>query len=66
MSKKAVKPQTKQELANAYGVSTRTLTNWIAPFKEQIGKRLGHTYTPKQVQIIYELIGEPLNAEEEK
>lgn len=61
MSQKPVKPQTKQELAHAYGVSTRTLTNWMAPFKDKIGKRFGHTYTPKQVKIIYELLGEPQN-----
>ena len=65
MRHKPVKPQTKQELANAYGVSTRTLTNWIAPFKDKIGIRLGHTYTPKQVQIIYDLLGEPVSNPDE-
>jgi len=65
MSQKPAKPQTKQELAHAYGVSVRTLTNWMIPHKDRIGKRIGHTYTPKQVQIIYELFGEPLNDDEE-
>ncbi|MEM8968786.1 MAG: hypothetical protein AAGE93_20385 [Bacteroidota bacterium] len=65
MSQKSVKPQTKQELAHAYGVTIRTLTNWIAPHEERIGVRHGHTYTPKQVQIIYELLGEPINTNEE-
>lgn len=64
MSQKPVKPQTKQELANAYGVSIRTLTNWMNPHQDRIGERQGHTYTPKQVQIIYELFGEPISEDE--
>ncbi|MEM6844280.1 MAG: hypothetical protein AAF944_08285 [Bacteroidota bacterium] len=63
MSYKPVKPQTKQELAQAYGVTIRTLTNWMAPHEERIGTRQGHMYTPKQVQIIYELLGEPLDSD---
>lgn len=54
-----IKPQTKQDLANAYGVSTRTLNKWLLPFQAQIGQRMGHTYTPKQVRIIYEMLGPP-------
>lgn len=54
-----IKPQTKQELAASYGVSTRTLTNWLKPHLSSIGKRIGHTYTPKQVKIIYEILGNP-------
>ena len=54
-----IKPQTKQDLANAYGVSTRTLNKWLSPFQDEIGQRMGHTYTPKQVKIIYEMLGPP-------
>ncbi len=54
-----VKPQTKQELAYAYGVSIRTLSNWLKPFEEEIGARMGHTYTPRQVHTIYRLLGTP-------
>ncbi|WKN44629.1 hypothetical protein [Tunicatimonas pelagia] len=64
MSRKSVKPQTKQELAHSYGVTSRTLTNWLTPHQERIGKRQGHTYTPKQVQIIYEILGEPVDSDE--
>lgn len=59
MTTTEIKPQTKQELANAYGVSTRTLNKWLLPFQTQIGQRMGHTYTPKQVRIIYEVLGPP-------
>lgn len=59
-----IRPQTKQELARAYGVSVRTLTNWLKPFENRIGKRIGHTYTPKQMVIIYEILGPPYNSSE--
>lgn len=54
-----IKPQTKQDLANAYGVSARTLNKWLSPFIPRIGQRMGHTYTPKQVKTIYEVLGPP-------
>lgn len=54
-----IRPQTKQELAHAYGVSVRTLTNWLKPHESMIGKRIGHTYTPKQILMIYEILGPP-------
>ena len=59
MSASEIKPQTTKELAQAYGVSNRTMTNWIASFQERIGQRMGHTYTPKQVSVIYEVLGLP-------
>ncbi len=59
-----IRPQTKQDLANAYGVSSRTLNKWLSPFGNHIGKRMGHTYTPKQVRTIYELLGPPSYEEE--
>jgi hypothetical protein len=61
MSFSGIKPQTTKELAHAYGVSTRTINNWLSPFREQIGPRIGHVYTPKQVAIIYEALGHPTN-----
>lgn len=60
MNAPEIKPQTKQELAHAYGVSPRTLNRWLTPFQDRIGPRMGHTYTPKQIRIIYELLGPPI------
>lgn len=59
MSAAEIKPQTTKELAQTYGVSSRTMTKWLTPFREQIGPRVGHIYTPKQVGVIYEVLGLP-------
>lgn len=53
------RPQTKQELANAYGVTLRTISSWLEPHLHEIGAKKGRTYTPKQIKIIYDLIGHP-------
>ena len=63
MSASEIKPRTTKELANAYGVSNRTMIRWLTPFRELIGQRMGHTYTPKQVNIIYEVLGSPSGEE---
>ncbi|MGE4346130.1 MAG: hypothetical protein AB7D46_01825 [Flavobacteriaceae bacterium] len=51
--------QSKNQLAAAYNVTLKTFTSWIAPFNDIIGEYRGKAYTPKQVKIIYELIGLP-------
>ena len=57
--KHKIRAMSKTELANAYQVSLKTFAKWIKPFKEKIGDYLGRTYTPKQVRIIFESLGEP-------
>lgn len=54
-----IQAKSKMELAHAYNVSLTTLNRWLAPFKEQIGEYRGKSFTPKQVKIIFELVGEP-------
>ena len=54
-----IKPYSKNELAQLYGVSLHTLIKWLHPFAEQIGQYVGRCYTPKQIKIIFNLIGEP-------
>ncbi|HAF27768.1 MAG TPA: hypothetical protein DCG75_01860 [Bacteroidales bacterium] len=49
----------KNQLADAYNVSLRTFTSWIDPFKDDIGEYRGKTFTPKQVSIIFDLLGRP-------
>lgn len=51
--------QSKNQLADAYVVSLKTFTSWIEPFKDNIGEYRGKIYTPKQVKIIYDLLGCP-------
>ena len=66
MSASEIKPQTTKELAQAYGVSNRTMIKWLTPFQDRIGQRMGHTYTPKQVSVIYEALGLPTNKTSDK
>ena len=33
------KPQTKQELAHAYGVTLRTISSWLEPHLDEVGER---------------------------
>ena len=54
-----IKAMNKKELAALYSVSLTALNRWLEPFKEKIGKERGRTYTPKQVRIIFECLGEP-------
>jgi hypothetical protein len=54
-----VKAYTPLELAHLYKVNKRTLYGWLKPHSEKIGDRTGNFYTPKQVQQIFEAIGEP-------
>lgn len=54
-----VKPYTVKELASLYGVSPRTFRNWIAPFKDELGKRTGHFYMVDEVKAILKKFGIP-------
>lgn len=54
-----VQAMSKSQLASAYGVGLDTFNSWIKPFQEEIKEYRGKVYTPKQVQKIFELLGEP-------
>ena len=54
-----VKPYNQKELAYLYEVSSRTVKNWIKPFKHEIGQKIGNTFTAKQVEIIFDRLGFP-------
>lgn len=54
-----VKPATARELADLYEVSYHVFKSHIQPFKSEIGPRVGHFYTVKQVIIIIDLLGPP-------
>ena len=50
----------KMELANAYDdISLVTLNSWLKPHLDKIGEYRGKRYTKKQVEIIFEILGEP-------
>jgi hypothetical protein len=59
MEQTKIKPLSKMQLANAYNVSLETLNSWLKPFKDKIGDYRGRMFTPKQVKIIFEELGEP-------
>jgi hypothetical protein len=54
-----IRPYTHKELASLYGVSWVTLQKWLKPFEREIGHKIGHFYTTKQVEIIFEKLGWP-------
>jgi hypothetical protein len=54
-----VKPYSITELANLYGVTNRTMKNWLTPHGEAIGTKVGRLYTALQVKTIFEKIGLP-------
>jgi len=54
-----VKPYTKQELADLYEVSLKTLRTWFLPHEDIIGEKRGRCYTVKQVRTIFEVLGAP-------
>ncbi|MEO6830932.1 MAG: hypothetical protein ABI378_01770 [Chitinophagaceae bacterium] len=54
-----VKPTNLKQLAGIYEVSPRTMKGWLEPFVSQIGEMMGRTFTPKQMRIIYDKLGEP-------
>ncbi len=47
------------EVAVIYEVSGKTLNTWLKPFKNEIGKKVGRYYTPKQMKLIFERLGLP-------
>jgi hypothetical protein len=59
MNSVAIRPYTLKELAGLYHVCRPTMRAWIKRFNDQVGKRVGHFYTIKQVELIFELIGRP-------
>ena len=52
MSKQEYQPMTIGQLAERWHVDTRTVRRWIRPFQEELGRREGNIFTPKQVEII--------------
>ena len=49
----------KKELAGKYNVSTRTLEKWLKPIEKKVGEYRGKVFTPVQIKVIYEHLGEP-------
>jgi hypothetical protein len=54
-----LRPYCLKELAALYEVKPRTIKIWLEPFATSIGEKNGRFYTIKQVEIIFDKIGEP-------
>lgn len=52
-------PYNLMELAQLYGVGRHVIKNWLEPFEDIIGPKIGNYYTVKQVKVIFEKLGEP-------
>jgi hypothetical protein len=48
-----------KQIASLYCVSKQTFKIWLKPFEKEIGKRIGHFYSVKQIKIILEKLGTP-------
>lgn len=48
-----------KELSILYQVSGKTIRKWIKEFAPDVGERVGHCYTPKQVEVIFKELGIP-------
>jgi transposase len=54
-----IKAYSKKELTAMYNVSSKTMTRWLKPHLEKIGKREGHYYNVRQVELIFGIFGLP-------
>lgn len=52
-------PKTSTQIAELYGISLKTFYKWVAPFKNDIGEKIGRFYNIAQVKTILEKLGLP-------
>ena len=55
----AIKPYSLSELAEIYGVTNRTMKNWLSSHEHRIGEKIGRLYNTRQVKVIFEILGLP-------
>ena len=56
-----LRPCCMKELASLYEVKPRTIRNWLKPFEGSLGQKIGRYYTIRQLEIIFDKLGEPKN-----
>lgn len=59
-----IKPYNLTELAQIYGVTNRTMKNWIIRHNEAVGEKEGRLYTVLQIKIIFQKLGLPGKVED--
>lgn len=55
------KAMTLKELAHKYEVSTKTMLKWLKRCGIVKDKRNGYLFTPKEIERIFDALGEPNN-----
>ena len=58
-NKLELKPYSKKELAEIYGISVKCLNNWVNKFKSEVGDICGRYYNVNQVKVIIAKLGLP-------
>lgn len=53
-----------KELATLYGISHRTLKNWLEPFEDEIGQKRGRYFTVNQMEVVFKRLGFPKDYDE--
>ncbi len=54
-----IKPYSTLELSRIYGISYSTMKRWLKRIKERIGKKVGHYFSVKQIEVIVDEFGCP-------
>ena len=54
-----IKPYTKKELAEIYGISPRSFCTWFKKIEPEIGKKVGKYFSVNQVRQIIDKLGLP-------
>jgi hypothetical protein len=54
-----LKPYNHKQLADFYGVSWATFQRWVKQHIAEIGKKVGHFYSIRQVITIFKIFGLP-------
>lgn len=58
-----IQPCTLKTLAALFEMTVKILATHLKPFEHKFGKKIGHTFTVKQLMIIFEEYGTPPNIE---
>jgi len=56
---KVYRAYTQKELAVLYRVAWKTMGRWLKSHEKAIGRKSGHFYSPKQVEVIFRVLGVP-------
>ena len=55
-----IQPYTLPELAEMYGKSRKCFIQWLKPIQPMLGRRIGHLFNIRQVKIIFDHFGAPV------